>query len=107
MASVDTVAIVPPPVGRRGNRCNFSFSAVPKKNARSIRVTDLAELRQRNKLACARAVTESEKDSSAPQQDEKQNKGNEMLSNAKTEKLFRQRKVRKFKTKNNKKTKNK
>lgn len=93
MLAVENVAVVPPPPGRRGKNCNFLFRSEGKGNSRSIRITGLAELRQRNKLACARAVTEeAEKGDSTP-------KGKPMSTvetSAKNEKLFRQRKVCSF-----------
>ena len=93
---------VTPPKGRRGKQGDFVFSTERKRrnqgdgkvSARAIFVTDLAELRRRNKLACARVVTEDPEGSRARQSDSSDSNGSEIAS--KSEKMFRQRKASGF-----------
>ena len=95
MNQVENVAVVPAPAGRRGKNCQFIFRTDAKgRSARSIRVTGMAELRQRNKLACARAVTEeAEKGEQAKEGGKHTPSRHVETVSAKNEKLFRQRKV--------------
>ena len=97
MSVAEPVIGVAPPEGRRGKRGEFVFSTDRKRSRihgpgtpYSIQIADMTELRRRNKLACARVVTEEDekahKKTAAPQAD--------AALPSKSEKLFRQRKVR-------------